>query len=61
MDRKSHEYHVHDIGKILLQAQDELKNMREMMNGSNNCNMEAAEEILQKAEADLHAKAEVCD
>lgn len=57
MDRQSHQYHVEDVGRILLQAQTELRGIREQIRPENTS--DAIDEVLQRAEADLKAKAEL--
>ena len=59
MDPLSHQYHVHDVGRILLQAQAELRDIREQINPQAGVDTSAIDDVLQRAEADLRAKAEV--
>ncbi|KAH9129751.1 hypothetical protein LEN26_005395 [Aphanomyces euteiches] len=59
MDRICEQYHAEDVGRILLQAQDDLRSMRERVNEQNNVDVNEINAILQRAEADLRAKAEI--
>ncbi|KAF0696818.1 Aste57867_12480 [Aphanomyces stellatus] len=59
MDKLSQQYHAEDVGRILLQAQDELRSMREKVNENNNVDVNQINAILERAEADLRAKAEI--
>ena len=59
MDPLSHQYHVQDVGRILLQAQAELRDIREQINPQASVDTSAIDDVLQRAEADLRAKAEV--
>ncbi|OQS02628.1 hypothetical protein THRCLA_05014 [Thraustotheca clavata] len=59
MDRLAQQYHVEDVGRILLQAQDELRGMREQVLANNNVDVDTINAILERAEMDLRAKAEI--
>ena len=57
-------HHVSDIGKVLLQAQEDIAALREQIGeqqqedgASGTVNAEALEKVLTRAEADLRAKA----
>jgi hypothetical protein len=55
-------HHIEDVGRILIQVQQELKDKRENIKNQGSGSKHAAdgiEEVLQRAEADLRAKAEV--
>jgi hypothetical protein len=65
MDRLTQQYHVEDVGRILLQAQEDLRSMREQVlsnnnnNNNNNIDVNSINSILERAENELRAKAEV--
>ncbi|OQR95004.1 hypothetical protein ACHHYP_00632 [Achlya hypogyna] len=59
MDHLAQQYHVEDVGRILLQAQDDLRSMREKVLSSNNVDVDSINAILERAETDLRAKAEI--
>jgi len=60
MDQLSQKYHVEDVGRILLQAQEELRQMRQTMTTTNSYDITEINDIIERAEHDLRAKAEVC-
>ncbi|RHZ27625.1 hypothetical protein DYB37_007746 [Aphanomyces astaci] len=57
MDKLCQQYHAEDVGRILLQAQDELRSMREKVNEKNNVDVNEINAILERAEADLQEDA----
>lgn len=71
MDRFQQQHHVEDVGRILLQTQEQLRLMREQMNmasatqssmrfnSTSPADVSAFQEILQRAELELRAKAEL--
>lgn len=59
MDSRSHQYHVEDVGRILLQAQTDLREIRKQVQPGSTSNPGEIDHVLQRAEADLRAKAEV--
>ncbi|ETV97891.1 hypothetical protein, variant [Aphanomyces invadans] len=59
MEKLCQQYHAEDVGRILLQAQDELRSMREKVHENNNLDVNQIHAILERAEADLRAKAEI--
>jgi hypothetical protein len=56
MERVQQQYHVEDVGRILLQTQEELRQMRQQMADAD---VSTIKDILLKAEQDLRSKAEV--
>lgn len=72
MDQFQQQHHVEDVGRILLQTQEQLRLMREQMalanstssssmcfNSTSPADVSALQEILQRAELELRAKAEL--
>lgn len=52
-------YHLQDVGKILLQAQQDLKSMRESVQLNENIEQRDIDDVLKKAEENLKVKAKV--
>ena len=60
MDPVSHAYHVEDIGRIILGAQEELKDIRRNLQPNADASVtQNVEDVLFRAEADLRAKADI--
>jgi hypothetical protein len=56
MEHLEQQYHMEDVGRILLQTQEELRQLRESANASDPASLS---DVLQKAEQALRVKAEV--
>jgi hypothetical protein len=52
-------HHVEDVGRIILEVQQELAGIRDSLGGEDNALSEQMQEMINRAQADLRAKAEV--
>ena len=58
--QRASEYHVRDVGRLILQVQNELKSLRrEVASSGKPLSAKDADKILARAETDLRAKADV--
>ena len=59
MDQVAQQYHIEDVGKILLQTQAELRQLRNAVQPNEDISSAKIEDILYRAEEDLRSKAAV--
>ena len=59
MDAGASRHHVEDVGRILLQVQEELKSIRAELTGAGGMKPAEIEAVIARAEGGLRAKAEV--